>query len=365
MRSPTGINAFFCTVVKTVAGSRSASTFSLLGIVIVTLATAAPLHCLASNQAIQIAVVGPMLGKDRDGGLAMLADVNLRVDGANKNGGINGRQIEVIVYDDQNNLSRARQKALEIARDGKSLLVIGHYYSSTSLEGGSTYNQYGIPAITASATAPEVTVNNPWYFRIVPDTNLQGKLCAHYLKNVLQQTAANVVFETDAYGRTLKDAFVLASRDAGIQIKNMWPIDSQIDDLNPHLEALIDSARMSEPDALFVALQDHQAAKLVRSIRDTNIDLTIIGGDAIGSEAFQRKFVRPQQETSGNKHYPDGIYAASFFIRDISNQKARHFSNTFKQQFGRKPDDMIATHFDAAAIALEAIRNAKISLKLD
>jgi branched-chain amino acid transport system substrate-binding protein len=306
-----------------------------------------------------------MSGKDRDGGLAMLAGVNLCVDRANKKGGINGRQIDVVVYDDQNNASQARKKALEIATDGLTLLVIGHYYSSTSLEGGSIYNQYGIPAITASATAPEVTVNNPWYFRIVPDTNLQGKLCAHYLKNVLQQTAANVVFETDAYGRTLKDAFVLASRDAGIQIKNIWPIDSQIDDLNPHLEAIIESARVSEPDALFVALQDHQAAKLVRSIRDTNIDLTIIGGDAIGSEAFQRKFVRPQQETSANEHYPDGIYAASFFIHDISNQKARHFSNTFKQQFGRKPDDMIATHFDAAAIALEAIRNAKISLKLD
>jgi diacylglycerol kinase family enzyme len=42
----------------------------------------------------------------------------------------------------------------------------------------------------------------------------------------------------------------------------------------------------SDPGALFLALQDHEAAKIVRLIIDEGIDLTIIGGDAIGSESF-------------------------------------------------------------------------------
>jgi branched-chain amino acid transport system substrate-binding protein len=58
----------------------------------------------------------------------------------------------------------------------------------------------------------------------------------------------------------------------------------------------------------------------------------------------------------------DGIYAATFFISDISNRKARQFSKTFKRRFGKEPDDKAATHYDAAAIAVEAIRKAKIEI---
>ena len=35
-----------------------------------------------------------------------------------------------------------------------------------------------------------------------------------------------------------------------------------------------------------MALQDHDAAKLVKSIRDAGIDLAIMGGDAIGVGMF-------------------------------------------------------------------------------
>jgi len=116
------------------------------------------------------------------------------------------------------------------------------------------------------------------------------------------------------------------------------------------------------PGALFVAFQDHEAAKLVRSIRDAGIDLEIMGGDAIGSESFQRQFVKIPSETSNPGQYAAGIYAATFFISDISNRKARQFNKTFKRQFGKEPDDMAATHYDAAAIAVEAVKKAKIEI---
>lgn len=151
--------------------------------------------CIADSDTLQIAVIGPMSGKDHEGGQAMLDGVNLYVEEVNKSGGINGRALEVIAYDDQNNKVTARNRALEIAKESKTLVVIGHYYSSISLEGGKIYKEYGITAITASATAPEVTEGNGWYFRVVPDTNLQGKFSALYIKNILEHEAANIVFE--------------------------------------------------------------------------------------------------------------------------------------------------------------------------
>ena len=140
--------------------------------------------CTADSDTLQIAVIGPMSGKDQQGGQAMLDGVNLYVEEVNKSGGINGRALEVIAYDDQNDKVMARNRAMEIAKDSKTLVVIGHYYSSISLEAGKIYKEFGIPAVTASATAPGVTEGNEWYFRVVPDTNLQGKFSALYIKNI-------------------------------------------------------------------------------------------------------------------------------------------------------------------------------------
>ena len=107
----------------------------------------------ADGNTLQIAVIGPLSGKDSAGGQAMLDGVNLCVAEINERGGISGRKLEVLVYDDQNSKEIARKKAIEIVRDINALAVIGHYYSSTSVEGGKIYKQYGIPAVTPSATA--------------------------------------------------------------------------------------------------------------------------------------------------------------------------------------------------------------------
>ena len=72
--------------------------------------------CIANSDTLQIAVIGPMSGKDHETGQAMLDGVNLYVNEVNKSGGINGRTLEVIAYDDQNNKVMARNKAMEIAK---------------------------------------------------------------------------------------------------------------------------------------------------------------------------------------------------------------------------------------------------------
>jgi branched-chain amino acid transport system substrate-binding protein len=314
----------------------------------------------ADSNTFQIAVIGPLSGKDSDGGQAMLDGVNLRVKQINERGGVHGRKLEVLAYDDQNSKQIARIKAIEIARDSNVLAVIGHYYSSTSVEGGKIYKQYGISSITASATAPGVTAGNEWSFRVVPDTNLQGKFAAIYTKQILKQDKVYIVYERDAYGSSLHRSFRRTAHDLGLQIQNVWGVDSETDDVDNILKTItLDLQDNANPGALFVALQDHEAARLVRLIRDEGMDLTIIGGDAIGSESFPRKFKDIPSARGGIEHYTDGIYATTFFIRDIGNFNAQQFNHAFKRQFGREPDDLAATSYDAAAIAVEAIKQAK------
>ena len=317
-------------------------------------------HVWAGRYTLQLAFIGPLSGKDSDAGQAMLDGVNLYVAEINRRGGVDGRKLEVLAYDDQNNKDIARERAREIARDSNALVVIGHYYSSISLEGGKIYKQYGIPAVTASATAPEVTEGNEWYFRVVPDTNFQGRFSAIYTHRILKQDTVNIVFERDAYGSALQRSFASTARNLGIRIKNVWGIKSESDDVDQVLKTITrELQRDPRPGALFVGLQDHEAAKLVRLIRDAGVDLTIVGGDALGSENFPRRFKDISLAKRNPGHYTDGIYATTFFIRDIGNFKAQQFNHAFKRRFGREPNELAATSYDAAAIAVEAIKRAK------
>jgi branched-chain amino acid transport system substrate-binding protein len=314
----------------------------------------------AGGNTLQLAFIGPLSGEDSDAGQAMLDGVNQYVAEINERGGVDDRKLEVLAYDDQNSKDIARKKAVEIARDSNALAVIGHYYSSISLEGGEIYKEYGIPAVTASATAPGVTEGNDWYFRVVPDTNLQGKYSALYTHSILKQDTVNIIFERDAYGSALHRSFVRTSDELGLRVKSVWSVNSETDDVDRILKTITrELQRDPGPGALFVGLQVHEAAKLVRLIRDAAVDLTVVGGDTLGSENFPRRFTDISLAKRNPGHYTDGIYATTFFIRDIGNFKAQQFNHEFKRRFGREPDELAATSYDAAAIAVEAIKRAK------
>ena len=224
--------------------------------------------------------------------------------------------------------------------------------------GGKVYKKFCIPAVTGSATAPEVTDNNDWYFRVISNNNLQGKLSALYLKGVLNKKKINIAYEEDAYGTTLKNAFTGAAESLGLEVQNVWGIDSLSKDKDLKLKQIASrlAKESDESQALYLALLDQEAAKLVKMLEDRQVDTTILGGDALGLGTFPEEFKGIKKEDKQVSDYTHGIYATTYFIRDIANRKAQKFSQQFRSKYGREPDALAATNFDAASIVIQAIK---------
>ena len=104
--------------------------------------------------------------------------------------------------DDQNDPQVAVEVAHKIV-ESNALAVIGHYSSDTALAAGKIYQAYGIPAVTGSATADEVTTWNNWYFRTVFSNSNQGLSIANYINKILERSRISIVYSTDSYGSTL------------------------------------------------------------------------------------------------------------------------------------------------------------------
>ena len=190
-------------------------------------------------------------------------------------------------------------------------------------------------------------------------------MSALYLKGVLEKKSVHIVYEKDAYGRTLRRAFEGAADDLGLSVKGVWGIDSLNEDKKRRLEKIADqlAADAGHKASLYVALLDQEAAGLVKMLKDRGVDIPILGGDSLGLGSFPDEFEDIKSGDKDISDYTDGIYATTYFIRDIANRKAQKFSQKFINEYGRKPDALAATHYDAASIVFQAIQKAACNSK--
>ena len=318
-----------------------------------------------AQEPLHIAVIGPMSGKDQKSGNAMINGVRLQVEKLNEQGGVQGREVVVDVYDNKHDKELAGKQARKIAEDSQCLAVIGHYYSSLSLQGGKVYKDRGIPAVSGSAAAPDVTEGNPWYFRVVSDNRLQGKLSALYMSGVMKQSDVNIVYEDDAYGRTLMQSFRSAARELGLNIENNWEINSLEDNVSSRLDKIKGKLQeQQDPGGMYVALLDKEAAGLVRRLRKAKLDIPIFGGDSLGLGTFPQEVASGLKDSEDAGDYTDGIYTTTYFIRDIANRKAQEFSRNFIHKHDREPDALSASNYDAAGIILQALQDVDLDKDL-
>ncbi|MDM8550679.1 ABC transporter substrate-binding protein [Desulfobacterales bacterium HSG2] len=307
------------------------------------------------KEPIHIAVAGPMNNRT---GKAILMGINLYLDEVNSQGGIDGRKMELLTFDDKNDKGTAVKVASEIADQGKALLVLGHYYSLASFAAGKIYRKNQIPAITASATAEAVTLKNDWYFRVVPNNTVMASFIASYVNRCLKITSASILYADDSYGLSLAEAFEKTAEKLGISIKKKWRFDKVSDD---ELKRFMkDLEATDNPGMLFMAMHSDVAPKIVKLLKDRGKTWPIIGADSFSSRMFIGELKTYHKEQAAPGYYSDGIYCTSFYMGNVGSEKAYFFEKKFLRKYNMRPSSESACYYDAMHVAAEAIKKAGI-----
>jgi len=313
---------------------------------------------------VYIGVMGPMSGKGKAYGKAMLKGINLCLEEFKKEGGIENKEVKLLVIDDKNDSKISPELAADVADRGNVLMVLGHYFSSVSYAAGHVYKEKGVPAITASATSDNVTYENDWYFRIIPTNSFQGSFIANYVNKTLKKESASIIYDKDSYGVTLTESFEQAAARLGMEIKKKWGFDHDSKTLDDDLEMITRELRaIEDPGMIFVAAHSGEGVKLITSLKYPGVTNSIIGPDAFGGEAFIKYLREYPQEKLIPGYYSNGIYTISPFIIDLANEKAQVFRREFVQRYNEEPSWVAAGYYDAMSVALHAIRNSGITYK--
>jgi len=313
------------------------------------------------NSPLKIGVAVPMTGNGNQYSNEMLKGIHISRMAINRKGGIHGRKVDIVIYDDKNDKSVAMKVASSFSLDNHILIVLGHYLSSTSIVAGNIYKKNGLPAITASATSSRVTFNNPWYFRVIPNNVYQAKYMAYILKTTIDSDRCILIHDKDEYGQDLARSFLNTTRHSGIQVDNIYAFHSKDHDINQIIDKIaLKIIKKEKPGAIVMAVHASEAIQLIFRLKDSGKDFIVIGPDSFSSSSFINRFKDYPKERAKVGYYTDNIYSVLPFMTNIPNSKALQFIDTYKMMYSSSPTWVAAAYHDAFGLALKAIERSEI-----
>lgn len=287
------------------------------------------------------------------------------MDQTNRQGGINGKKIKIETFDDRNDPVQAQLVARDIAQNSQALAAIGHYYSSTSIPAGEVYKEYGVPAISGSATAEAVTVGNEWFFRSVFNNTAQAKFLAQYINQSLNKSTAVLIYDRkEPYSLSLGEAFKLGFREFGGRITRTYPVDTTSDNFERRVKSIVNEIKTLPPEEVgMIALLANEdiAGEFVRAFRHEDVPYPIAGGDSLSTGTFVQAFGGYSAEKRRPGYYTDGIYSVSPMMFDVLGEEGATFRQRYIDRYNQEPSWIAGTYYDGARLVVEALKQVNVS----
>ncbi|MGD1806343.1 ABC transporter substrate-binding protein [Dapis sp. BLCC M126] len=298
-------------------------------------------------------------------GKSMVRAAQLYINKVNKAGGVQGKQLQLEIYDDQGKIDVAEKVAREIVQS-PAVAVIGHNYSKTSLAAGKIYQAAGIPAISGSATADAVTADNEWYFRTIFNDSFQGKFIATYLRKILGYSKISIIRGYDVYGLNLGKNIETTFQELGGEIVAQWQLPKNQNQATDRviIEELLELKESDQfPQAIALAISRDQVANLLREIKNRNLNLSLFGGDGIGYLGIAQSFIDFPEEKESPGFFTNGLYTVVPIIYDVANDQTQQFKKTFEEVYKTSPGWAAASYYDATIAVVEAIHRTLLTEK--
>ncbi len=161
----------------------------------------------SAQQTIKIAYAGPVTGPVSQYGTMVKEGILTAVERINATGGINGKQIELVVEDDACEPKQAVPVANRIVSSGVKF-VVGHVCSGATIAAADIYDNEGIIMVTASATSPILTDAKPRssIFRTIGRDDQQAPPAIKYIVEKAKPKKVAILHDKQSYGQGLATA---------------------------------------------------------------------------------------------------------------------------------------------------------------
>ena len=162
---------------------------------------------IANEPSVTVAVVAPVGGYSNIGLEILRGAAQAQYD-INRNGGIDGTPVRLVLVNDENNPAIAQPIAETLVNDGSVLGVVGHYNSDVTLATVPIYEKGKLVTVTSASTALDLSGVSPYLYRTVPSDSFAAAALSAYMLYYRDRRKAAIYYDsTDDPSGSLREAF--------------------------------------------------------------------------------------------------------------------------------------------------------------
>ncbi|HEX9017219.1 MAG TPA: ABC transporter substrate-binding protein [Chloroflexota bacterium] len=136
----------------------------------------------------------------------------------NQAGGVNGKQVKVIVQDNQSTNPGALAALNKNVEQDKVLALIGPVKSTQILAMSDAVKSIGIPMMVGGTNASITQAGNPWLFRCRVSDSIAEAVMVKYIKDDMKLTKIGTLFSSEAFGTGAADLVDQYAKEQGLTV---------------------------------------------------------------------------------------------------------------------------------------------------
>ena len=291
----------------------------------------------AHADSIKIGFNAPLTGFAAADGNSARIGAELAVEQVNAAGGIGGKKIELVVYDDQASPKESAPLAVKLITQDNVAAGISGSYSGATRAAATIYQENGVPYISAYAVHPDITRAGDFVFRTSFVGEVQGRAGAKLIGEMMGHQRVVMITLNNDFGKSLANGFKEKAADFGIDIVNEYEYSIK----DREFGAIVSKVKSDAPDAIYASGYFFTAGPLVRQLRAAGIEAPVIGQEGYDSQKFI-EIAGPDAE---------GVIITTSLDRDSTDPVTQDFIGGFEAKAGY-PSDMVAASAHTAVLVM-------------
>jgi branched-chain amino acid transport system substrate-binding protein len=258
----------------------------------------------------------------------------------NKNGGIKGRPIKLIIEDDSSKPDIAKSKAERLIHEENIVALLGPSLTASTGAVGAVTNGIALVHIVFTGLGPQIEATYKHMFHVLPPHTLNARALLEYATKVHGAKRIGVLHDS-GYGSVVMGALKAVAADYRVEFASVEKFEVGANDVTAQA-AKVKAAR---PDVVLIIATSPIP---FRNVKQLAIKAPILA--AIGSAAYE--YVK------GMGEYGDDITFAEFLVSEDPLPHQKEFTELFRKTYNAYPKAFDAAGWDAVHILAKGLAAA-------
>lgn len=276
----------------------------------------------AVSAEINIGVIAGLSGLGASYGAGIVQGAEMAVREINAAGGIDGRQIKLVIVDDTTTPARSAIVMRRLITSGVDLIV-GGWGSPQVMANMDIAEQAGVPYVVVGATNPAITSpRNRWTFRVIQTDATMSEHLAQILVRDLRLKRIAVINDSNDYGTGNRDIFLAALDRQGLK-----PVETQsYQTADKDFSAQLIRIRNAAPEALAIFGTIPAAPAIMNQARELGLK-----GRFAGTGGLANELLLSLAPTASN-----GTVVTTYFSEEV-DAEADAWAARYRNEFSSGP----------------------------